>query len=188
MFNDKKLCFIDLETTGLEPGRYVILSIGAVTSDDKEYYAVIKPTLEQWACASPEALVINGFDWVTLDVEGRKFTEVRDEFCKWLVENGIEQGKSLFVGQNPDFDFKFLKFFMGGYLEYINIPLPPVDVRDIYTTAINKGKLFPTAQFRHGKTISLELGVEPEPEPHNALEGAKVIRRNFEALVKLLEG
>jgi len=189
----KRILYIDLETSGLEPSEgAVILSIGAVIDKvgnkvDKyaEYEAYILPTPEEWAKASPKALEVNGLTWEFLQEHGRPFVEVRDEFLAFLYTNGIKEKKATIVGQNPNFDAKFLKTFMGSELAFIAYPFDDIiDVRNLYSSMVNSGKT-KFLKYRSGENISKSLGVEPEPFPHEALEGAKVVQRNYEKLMEL---
>lgn len=181
----KKDVFVDIETSGLSPkDGHVILSIGAVYKE-KEFYAVIAPTEEEFALAAPEALKVNGFTYEQLLAEGLPFQEVLTQFCNWVFSNYVKKGLAQIIGQNPKFDIMFLRHYMGNALNFLLFPWDDVvDVRDLYSIMVNRGKL-PRLQYRSGANIAKALGVEGEPEIHNALEGALLARRNYEKLVEL---
>lgn len=177
--------FIDLETTGLEPDEGAcILSVGAVTSDGHEFYGVVKPTEMQWKLASPDALKLNGFTWEQLEKEGRPLSEVAGEFVQWLADHCTSD--TVYVGMNPSFDQKFMFVFFYNELAFVDVNLSKaVDVRRMYMNGEDL-RLVPRLSRRSGENISRALGVTPEDSIHNALEGAKVVMRNYDALIKIL--
>jgi DNA polymerase III epsilon subunit-like protein len=187
----KNLLFVDIETSGLEPSQGAcILAIGAISEKNvkknpiSEFSVLVKPTEMQWKVASPEALKVNGLTWERLSEEGVPFADARDMFIEWLVSNNV-RSTFTYVGQNPGFDLKFLGSFMGDELEFVDFPTKDiVDIRDLYSILVNRKKV-PYLKYRSGKNISLAIGVEPEPEVHDALEGARVVRRNYMKLLEL---
>jgi DNA polymerase III epsilon subunit-like protein len=188
----KNLIYLDIETSGLEPSQgHCILGIGAVVEKNvkrdpiSEFSALVIPTEMQWQLATPEALKVNGLTLEHLVEHGKPFNEVRDDFMRWLMEHGVQSGKYTYVGQNPSFDLKFLGSFMGPELEFINFPTDDViDIRDLYSILVNRKKVR-FLKYRSGKNISEAIGVEPEPDVHLAIEGARVVRRNYQKLVEL---
>lgn len=185
--------FLDIETSGLEPTEgAVILSIGARLEkiqdsqviDEQEWERVVKVTPEQWEKASPKALEVNGMTWDIVSA-GKPIEDVRDEFIIWLVEHDITP-PDIYIGQNPMFDIRFLEFFMGEELEFVGAPWTGavVDVRSFYRE-LSKLKKVKYLKYASGKNISEALGVEPEDDVHEALEGARVVSRNFHALTKI---
>lgn len=188
----KNLIFLDIETSGLYPEQgHCILGIGAIVvknvkkNPESEFSIAITPTRDQWALAAPEALKVNGFTYDYLVENGKPFAEAKTDFIRWLVEHGVTEGKYTYVGQNPSFDLKFLGAYMGKELDFIGFPLDDiVDNRDLYSILVNR-RTMPYLKYRSGKNISLALGVPPEPDVHDALEGARVVRRNYEAMMAL---
>jgi len=187
----KSHVFVDLETSGLSPDHgAVILSIGAcvVTTRKQtptEFSILIRPTIPQWAEANPKALEVNGLTYERLMAEGVPFNDAVDAFCGWAVRNGVTARTFEYVGQNPAFDLRFLQHFMSGQLAMIGFPLTdPIDIRDLYSILVNR-RAVPYLKNRNGENISLALGVEPEPAIHDALEGARVVRRNYLKLIEL---
>ena len=184
---EKKKFFIDLETSGLDPGPHVILQIGALTDDEADgtFSKTILPTNEQYMKRSPDAIKLNGLTWEVLQEKGEPFDQVKEEFIRWLDQANVCKG--VIVGQNPDFDIRFLKYFMKGQLEYVGAPLHrPVDVRNMYSEAIRRRLITPKEEGRTGHIISRTIGVEEEPEVHDALEGALVVKRNYDKLKEIL--
>lgn len=184
----KKRFFIDIETSGLKAYEgAVILQIGCLTDDKKdgEFSATILPTNEEYGKRSAKAIEVNGLTWEVLQKKGKPFTDVRDALIRYLMKAQVENG--VFVGQNPGFDMGFLKFYMQADLDYIGAPYErPVDVRNMFSEAIRRGRIITSEKGRSGSIISEVLGVEPEPEVHDGLEGAKVVKRHYDKLKELL--
>lgn len=188
-----KFCAVDLETTGLNPGEHVILAIGAVVFDEDGnvidlFSRLITPTKEQWEKASPKALEVNGLTLERLTEEGVHPHAAFSHYVDFLLKNGAippYDWALKFVGQNPAFDIRFLEKFAGRHLDFYGIPYTnAIDVRSLYDKAVSL-RLAPFLQYKGGANISKALGVPPEPDVHDALEGALVVMRNFLALRKL---
>ena len=186
--DDRKRVFIDLETNGLEPSKgAIILQIGALTDneDDPVFYDTVLPTNEQYARSSPEAIKVNGLTWEVLQEKGRPWQDVKDDFVRWLDQIVIHE--CVFVGQNPAFDMKFLRYHVPE-VEFLGAPVAnPIDIRNMYSTAVRKGLVNPVESGRTGHVISRSLGVEEESEVHDALGGAEVVKRNYDKLQELLK-
>ncbi len=194
MQGETGLLFLDLETTGLRPEHGAVpLEICFLyerTENSTEPITLsvtICPTEDQWAKASPQALVVNGFTWERLQQEGIPMEEARDQICSWMMENDISRETAVVVGQNIRFDLMFLAHYMGPELTSMGFPL----VKDYYDTMemakelASKDKSVRFISFK-GSDIALTLGVEPEPALHTALGGVMAARRNYYELSKRL--
>jgi DNA polymerase III epsilon subunit-like protein len=195
---EKKLgFFIDLETTGLTPppeGVACILAIGAlaevkVKGEEQprvvEFYRLVKPTEQQWAMADEKALQVNGLTWDVLQQKGVSLDEAKTEFGRWFAENKIKTSSHQYIGMNPNFDLSFLFTYMAPELEFVDAPIEdPLDLRDLYSVLVNRRKAS-FLKYRSLKNISMSLGVEPEPEPHDALEGVKALKRSYDRVNEL---
>lgn len=183
--------YVDLETTGLEIPRAAILSFGAVADlpdgSVTEFYQLVRPNQEQWAEASPEALEVNGITYDMLK-DQPTIDQASYLFLSWLSVNKIKAPEYVYIGQNPNFDLGFLRHYVKG-LDFVGFPFEnPVDNRKVYSILVGK-KLAPYLKSRKSEFMSEALQVEPEPWPHNALEGARVVRRNnLEMARRLREG
>lgn len=192
MAENKNVFYLDLETTGLEPDEgAIILSIGVVfekltTKEPQihEFYGVVAPTENQWKLASQKALDVNGFTWEFLQENGKPFRLVRDDFLRWMSST-LTKTKFAYVGQNPAFDLKFLHTFMGRELDFIGVSFDEViNTQDLYSILVNR-RMVPYIGRPALKKICLAVDVEPEPEVHNALEGARAVRRAYKKMLEM---
>lgn len=190
----KRNIYLDTETSGLEPSTgHALLSLAAIVelgskppyTEVSEFSILVRPTEAQWQNASHEALKVNGLTWEKLQAEGRPLNEAIDEFGRWLVSiPGLSKSVDV-VCQNPAFDMKFLRAAMGAQLDMIGFPFKnTIDIRDLYSILVNR-RVMPYLKYRSGKNISQALGVEPEPDVHTAIEGARVVHRNYLKLIEL---
>jgi DNA polymerase III epsilon subunit-like protein len=180
-------CFIDLETTGLEPGKHVILSAGFVLNyGEPELEVTILPTKEEWARAEPRALEVNGMTYDHLKKVGVPLKEAKKTILQWLIENSVLYTKAVFVGHNTRFDIGFLNKFLGPELRWGRTPIDDVylDIIEDFKELKRKDPKLRNLRKSNALAISQALGVEPEPNVHNALQGARVAMRNYWALVK----
>lgn len=184
------MIIIDIETGGLKPIVNPLLSIGAVSMNPHwEFYGVAR--MRQNQQVSEEALKINGFERRWFDPRDPEYRWVDSEsdielylrFLRWLDLVAANEGEDyvkVIGGHNcGGFDVPWLKAIHETYMpKAFRCPLPyrTVDLHTLGYAAFGKS-------MSH-KDICLALGLEPEPEPHNALAGAKSER---DAIKLLLE-
>lgn len=174
------MIIIDIETSGLDPHRHSLLSLGAVDYDSGEsFYGECR------LCAGREieaaALAVNGFTEehihrsdALLDVE------LYARFCSWVTTNNYT---SLIGGQQVgSFDILFLR-----------------EVHNRAGNAVGKWPfghrsvdLHSVAFAKFGESLGLDgilqkVGLNPEPKPHNALVGAQLEREAFKRLLGLVD-
>lgn len=180
------LCFLDLETSGFSIKKgATMLAIGAVLRSGPEFYSLVRPTETQWWAANRKALETNGLTWEQMR-EAPILPAARHKFIEFLKKHNIRRGYALFVGQYPHFDMRYLKHTMRMHLDNIDAPIyKPLDIRGLYRMLANWGRV-PQLEYYSGHEISKALGVQEEPLPHNALEGARAAMRNFNALDLLM--
>lgn len=192
--------FLDLETSGLSPAHgAVILSIGLIhdegelNSHTNELELYICPSEEEWAQASPEALAVNGLTYDFLKENGVSLQGAIDHVCEWLVGHRIWLGTEV-IGQNPDFDYRFLSYWMGMPLVNIGFPLHrnAINVIDLARDLADVDPTFRVMTNEKGRpsfkgsNISMALGLPPEPPIHKALAGAQACRQNYYRLIERL--
>ncbi len=181
------MIIVDVETTGIDPEKHSIVSIGAVdfSNPSNEFYIECQP----WDGAeiTDRALEINGFTRDQLfDVSKGTLSYAIAEFVEWA--NKI--GDYTMGGQNVGkFDLMFSQ-------SSVNRSELDFDFgrrsRDLHTTTSDTmDRLGMKIPLKNGKSdLNLDnilrfVGLAPEPKPHNALTGAKL---EAEAYSRLLFG
>lgn len=157
------LIIVDIETTGLDRVNCGIVSIGAVDyNSEHKFYIECRPN--QSDIIEQKALEINGFTYDQIfDPTKPSTTQAYKSFEEWalsIYDQPILGGEN--IGQ---FDALFLCKASGNGFT-LNWPFKHrfVDLHSIFC-------------FATGKSISLQnmakyFGLDPEPEIHNALNGA----------------
>lgn len=161
---------LDIETTGIDETINSILSIGAVSLEtNEEFYIELKARNDD--IISPKALEINGF---TLE-ECYKSNISQEEGYLMFVDFCKKQNDFLIGGQQiGTFDLKFLKYINDVFNHEWLFGYRSVDLHSI-------------AYHKYKKSMSLdkiliELGLDPEPKPHNALTGALLEAKCFQLI------
>ena len=180
------MLIVDLETTGVDPAKHSIVSIGAIDflHPERTFYEECRP----WNGAEidDDALVINGFKREQILDENRKtLYEAMNGFIKWVEESE----RQTLGGHNFGFDWAFLKATADIY----NLSWKPhrriVDLHSIcYAHFLKRGIEPPLKEKRTDLSFNRILnyvGIPEEPIPHNALFGAKAAA---ESLFRLLYG
>jgi DNA polymerase III epsilon subunit-like protein len=186
--------YVDIETTGLEPSEgAVMLSIGAIAElDEGEEVAtlpntelIILPTKDQWGQASPKALQVNGMTWEYLEKHGVPLRDAEAAFGRFIAEHVFLKG-FVHVGQNPDFDLKFLRFYWALTLVFLGYPFSKPTPINIIELTKETQRFDPTLKTRYynSHAISKALGVEEESKVHTAMGGTLAVYRNYKALYK----
>lgn len=173
--NKRRIAMTDLETTGDVFGVHEILEIGLVVFDPENFEIYdsinIKVKPEHIENAVPAALERNGYrseDW-------RGAISLRE-----AVQ--IYAGKTkdcVFCAYNATFDWGFLSDALKqtgtkNLMDYHRL--------DLLSIAWERGLKNESSWSL--KTACKIFGVEPEPEPHNALNGATTAHKLFKKLQK----
>lgn len=175
-FFKRPLAFTDLETTGLFAQRHEIIELGLVLVDQETLDVLdemnVKVRPEHIETADAKALEVNGYkeeEWK----DAQPLDTVMREYAQ-KVPNAIP------AGWNVQFDVKFLE---AAFLETdIENPMD-YHIRDVSTLA---AELFRTKGLGRLKMkyVSEFLGITPEPEPHRAINGARMALTIYEHLRK----
>ncbi len=184
---------VDVETTGNDPKKHSIVSIGAVDFNNPEncFYEECRAWdgAEIWHGDENYPLSIfdiNGFTEEQIRDPNKKSPgEIISLFISW-TDNCKE--KTL-AGHNTFFDIDFLKDSAMRYGIKWSFGVRNVDLHSLgYTHHMRKGFDIPIRKNRTDLTtdkIFNYVGLPEEPKPHNALVGAKM---EAEAISRLVYG
>lgn len=166
---------VDVEGSGTEAHIHSVLSVGAVDLEDpsRTFYGECRA----WdgAKIEEEALAVNGFSMAeATDTNKQSEAELVHAFIAWAMETKDHT----FAGQNVSYDRDFLKYAAkrAGHTDW------PFAHRTIDTHSlawmhmVNRGLTPPIEKNRSALNLDAILvycGIPEEPEPHNALTGAK---------------
>jgi len=178
---------IDVETTGLNPYKHSIISLGAVIlkKNPETFYEECRPY--DGAEITQKALEINGFTKDYIMNVNRSLKELCLDFLEWSSHT---RNKTL-AGHNISFDSNFLKHSFGlNGIEW-HFGYHYLDLHSIaYAEFLKKGVKIPT---RKGvsvlglDTILKEVGIPKRIGIHNALEDAKLTAELFYRLIYVKE-
>lgn len=164
---------IDVETTGTNPHKHSIVSIGAV-----DFYKPSEQFLEEckiWegAHVEHEALVINGYSEQEIsDPKKKSEAELVSSFFTWL-----EARESLLpAGHNPLFDLGFLQAAAERSHQNYILPSRSLDLHSVCFAHMIKKNVPPPMVHKksalNSDAVMLYVGIPAEPKPHIALNGA----------------
>lgn len=180
------MIIVDVETTGVNPQKNSIVSIGALDFFNPTNKFYEKCIIWHDAEISPIALEINGFSREDVCVNNKNsLRSIMKKYLSWI--ESVED--KTIVGENPAFDFDFLKASADKYaLPWIQ-GRRTIDLHSIsYAHMLSRGIHPPTkngvSALSADKTYSY-VGLRKEPKPHNALTGAKM---EGEAISRLIYG
>lgn len=174
---------IDVETSGLDPKKHSILSIGAVDFiDRRRFYKETKP----WdgALLDECALKVNGFTKESIfSTERMELKDAIVQFMEWIF-NSSEQ---TFAGHNIAFDASFIKHTLEIYNIQWRIQSRLVDLHSIaYADMMRKDFEIPSKNKRTNLDLDgilVYVGLPPEPKPHNGLMGAMLEAEAFSRII-----
>lgn len=177
---------IDIETTGTDPQKHSILSIGAINSHDisKQFYEECR--IWDGAHIDSDALVINGFSPDDAERESKQSeAELIHRFLSWVeLQDEITP-----AALNPLFDLGFLQTAAKRAGENYILPHRSIDLHSVaYAHMTNRGITPPVLNKKtdlNSDKIMEYVGIPKEPRPHKALNGAIW---ELEAFSRLLHG
>jgi DNA polymerase-3 subunit alpha (Gram-positive type) len=174
----KKLAFVDIETTGLNPFKHEIIEIGCLITKQnernewvvvEEFECKVKP--EHIETAEAEALRITGYDesaWM--------FAHSLEEALKMLSQKC--EGCVL-VGQNISFDYSFLSYAFGSKNIKDTFFYAKLDTLSLAYMRFRKDDSITNFTLRE---LCERLGIKNE-KAHTALAD---VRATFEVFKKLM--
>ncbi len=175
---------VDVETTGIYSKENSIVSIGAVDflNPKNQFYEECK--IWEGAEITDEALGVNGFTREEItNPDKQSLEDVVKKFINWT--EGIED-KTL-AGENPSFDRDFLMESAKRYGVEWPLGHRTIDLHSLsYENHLRRGLVLPMKNNRtdlnSNKTL-VYVGLPEEPNPHNALTGAKMEAEAFSRLI-----
>lgn len=178
------MLIVDVETTGLDPLRCSIISIGAVDFADPSatFYAACRAF--DGAFVSSEALAINGFTREQiLDPSLPDLSSVLSAFLAWAQQ----RSDMTIAGGNPSFDRDFLHAAFDRCGIRATFGYRTIDLHSlVFAHHLQRRLPVPLFSSRTALTVDLCLvyvGLPPEPRPHNALVGAQMEAEAFSRLI-----
>jgi DNA polymerase III epsilon subunit-like protein len=175
---------LDIETTGRNPYKHCILSIGALDFDAAENQFYGECHIDSDAEIDPESLSINGFSVnEAKDPEKKNLKELLEDFLKWTLSC-----KNLVIaGESPGYDRAFLlaaceKHDLKYPFGFRTIDLHTLAYAELFKKGIkfNSDKL--VSELSLNKTSEL-LALPKQPEPHNAMSDAKIAAEAFSRIL-----
>ncbi len=175
---------VDVETMGLDSKNNSIISIWAVdfSNPKNQFYQECK--IWEGAEITQQALDVNGFtkEQIT-DQNKMSLEEAVEKFVNWM--KNIED--QTFAGENGSFDRDFLKNSVEKYGIDYKFGYRTIDLHSIcYQHYLKRGLKPPIKDSRTDLNLNKTLvyvGLPSEPNPHNALTGAKMEAEAFARLI-----
>ncbi len=163
------MIIIDIETSGLNPAKHSMLSLGAVDYDTgEEFYGECRAHYGREL--DPAALAVNGFTVEQCTDSTKQLPyALYMGFLRWAIID-TKREPLLAAQQVGAFDIPFIKAIANDRDLGI-VPTWPFGHRSVDLHSVAYAKL--------GRSLSLDgilgaLGLTSEPKPHNALTGARL--------------
>lgn len=175
---------LDMEMSGIDVRRNSILSIGAIDFFKPRNVFYMECRLRRYGKINPEAMAVNGFTVKEIR-DRRKISEDKllKLFCKWIDS----VNDRTIAGHNVQFDIRFLKHALYKYGMDYKIGSRCVDTYALaYVHMLKRGAKPPMKGNRADITSNVVFrycGLGREPDPHNALTGAKMMAESISRLI-----
>jgi DNA polymerase III epsilon subunit-like protein len=170
------MLIIDIEASGTHYEKHSIVSLGAIdfNQPDRQFYGECR--IWDGAHIMEEALLVNGFTEAEItDTTKMSEAELVLQFMEWTQ---MCDDRTL-VGQNVSFDRDMLKAAVIRAGENWVLPYRTLDTHTMCYMHMVKRGITPPFDAEHKRTaLNLDAvlnycGIPEEPDPHNALTGAK---------------
>jgi DNA polymerase III epsilon subunit-like protein len=121
---------VDVETSGPIPGKYSMLSLGAVPVDrvSETFYVELKPISKEFV---PDALKVSHFDLAKLELTGIEPNEAMLSFQRWIAKVS-GNSKPIFVGFNACFDWQFVNWYFETFAAKNPFGFSGIDIKSYY--------------------------------------------------------
>lgn len=187
----RKICWLDLETGGLDPVTTDVTEIAGVIEIDgvvaEEFELLVSPSMAQRV--TPEALQVQGktVEQVMAHPVGqRQAWRQLKEILGRHVDQYDKEDKFVWAGQNPTFDQAFLKHLwkvQGDKYFHSWFHYAPVDLCTLVRVLQLRGHLAGLANVKL-TTVAAALGVDLQA--HRALNDIRATRECFHKLLRLV--
>lgn len=175
---------VDIETTGLDPRKHSIASIGALDFGNPENQFYEECRIWEGADVAADALRVNGFTEAQVkDPKKQSLEAMMQKFVAWTKSVGY----LTFAGGNVFFDRDFLHATAQRYtLDWI-FSYRIIDLHSLaYAHHLSRGILPPSKDSRTDLSVDKILvytGLPAEPKPHIGIVGAKMEAEAFSRLI-----
>ncbi len=177
---------IDIEATGTDYNKHSIVSIGALELEKPDFQFYVECQIWSGAHINDDSLAICGFTKEQI-TDPTKVSE--GEAVRMFLEWSQHLGDRTLAGQNVSFDRDFLE--AACWREGLSWDLAhrTIDTHTLCYMHMVKRGLTPPLDVAHRRSaLNLDAilnycGIPEEPEPHNALTGAK---SHAEVIARLL--
>jgi DNA polymerase-3 subunit epsilon/oligoribonuclease len=187
--------FLDIETTGLDPGVHAPIDIACTIVDltkgtfEGQYQSVVAQPAEVWEKRDPVSIEINGFTWDEI-VRGKQTATIGQELIAWFATFPIQRGSAVFICQNPAFDRAFFNQFVDVYLqERLNWPYHWLDLASMFWAVFARktfaaGQALPETISLSKNEIAKRYNIPEEQGPHRAMKGVDHLMLCYQAVLE----
>ena len=177
---------LDIETTGLDPGRHSIIEVGAIDFDCPGNYFNARCQIWDGAEIDFKALEINGL--TINEIHDQTIFTQKELLSRFMIWIDHIEDKTI-AGQNVDFDINFLNESSTRCGLKLSLGKRKVDQHSVVYTHFLKRNISPPLKDGfsdlNSDLIMNYVGLPPEPKPHRAINGA---RFEAEAMSRLIYG
>jgi DNA polymerase-3 subunit epsilon len=168
------MIILDVETSGVDPERHSILSLGALDLDEPTNQFYDECHVWEGGLISKEALKINGFtEEQAKDPNTKTESELIEAFIAWATDRPKDR---TFAAQNVAFD----KAFVEAACRRAGVEFPfahrTIDIHTLTWAHMLLNDVTPPSENHHSainmKAALEYCGLPDEVKPHNALTGA----------------
>lgn len=167
---DKRLAFVDVETTGLDPSVHEMIEFAVIYSNGEHLSFKIQP--RRIEAASPKALEVNGY------TPERWVDAITPEEAAVRIAKALDD--CVVAGYNVKFDVGFILSLLSDMsvaakFGYHHVDVAALAYEHLVDIGLNSLSL---------KNVCKFLGIPPEPDIHEALNGARACREVYRRLVR----
>lgn len=174
---------VDMESSGVDPNRHSLLSIGAVEFENPKNQFYGECRLFPGAHVDPEGLAVNGFSESEI-TDSNKMTD--EELVRKFIDWALRCKEQTLAGQNPSTDRDFIRAAAARYHMNWTFAFRVVDLHSVaYLHHIKRGVEIPLKNQHSAldlDNILIYCGMPEEPMPHNGLRGAVLEAECFSRL------